>query len=157
MAVVQQFFEFPDFVERYMKKIYISALQTLYMLACAAFAGGSSAATAGSIAFNAEGRTYPGTYFTTDKRISVDIDGLTYKGYYAPNAEDSGGASSGVETGKWGRAFLFASSAQVLRCQLDAGFPKVNGQCQGTDGRSFKLKIGALNKTSSAPKRAVNK
>lgn len=140
-----------------MKKIQIPALCALCLAACSAFAGASGAAASGTATFNAEGRSYLGTYSTPDKLISVDIDGLTYKGYYASNAEDDGAASSGASSGRWGRAFLFASSAQVLRCQLDSGFPKVSGQCQGTDGRDFKLKLGAPHKTTSAPKRSAMK
>ena len=147
--------EFPEFLERSMKKIYISALNTVWFAACAAFAGVSWAATTGIATFNEAGHTYLGTYSTAGKLITVDIDGLTYRGNYASNADDSGGASTGVPSGKWGRAFMFASSAQVLRCVLDAGFPKVSGQCQGANGRNFKLKFGGLHKTTFATQRSA--
>jgi hypothetical protein len=48
-------------------------------------------------------------------------------------------ALSETKDGQWGSAFLFASSAEVLQCQLDAGFPQVKGRCQGADGRKFDL------------------
>ena len=92
-----------------------------------------------------------------EKLVSFDIDGLVYKGYYASRAEDDAGATSGISTGKWGRAFLFASSAKVLRCQLETGFPKASGQCQGADGRIFRLTAGVQQKTSTAPKRPATK
>lgn len=142
--------------KKFMKKIQLSVLSTFCLVACAVSASTSWAST-GSATFNAGGRIYSGLYSTADKLISVDIDGLIYKGHYASNAEDSGGASPGVPSGKWGRAFLFASSAQVLRCELDAGFPKFSGQCQGTDGRQFKLKLGAQHKTASTPQRSMTK
>lgn len=88
------------------------------------------------------GRTYLGNYSAADKMISVTIDGLTYKGHYASHGQDIGGNSGNVPKEGWGRAFLFASSAQVLRCQLDSEFPKVSGQCQSADGRLFQIISG---------------
>lgn len=133
-----------------MKKISISVMPVLVLTACAAFASASWAASDGVVTFFAAGQTYPGIYSTADKLIKVDIDGLVYKGHYASRVEDSAGAESRIPAGTWGRAFLFASSAKVLQCQLDAGFPKVRGQCLGSDGRKFELKIGDEKLTSAA-------
>ena len=137
-----------------MKKIQMAALHLLCLLTCAVSASASWAAS-GDTTFNTEGRSYQGLYSIANKQISVNIDGLTYKGHYASNSEDSGGASPGISSGKWGRAFLFASSAQVLKCELDAGFPTVSGQCRGTDGRLFKLNSGGQNETALAPQRPI--
>ena len=128
------------------------SLSSLVFVFDGASAGGTPlTALTGSASFSSGEQTYLGTYVTTDKSISVDIDGLKYKGNYASLAEDSAGSSSGAATGSWGRAFLFASSAKTVRCRLDAGFPKVSGQCQDAGGRHFLLKPGAAQQTAASP------
>ena len=123
-----------------MKKITPFRLLSAGLAAASAFASSALlAATTGEAIFTTENRTYVGTYSTSNKLVSVEIDGLTYKGYYASHAEDDGRAATQTPARGWGRAFLFSSSANVLRCALDTGFPKVSGQCQGSDGRSFQL------------------
>ena len=135
-----------------MKLILMISLSSLLLVSGGASAGGALlTALTGSASFSSGERTYLGTYATTDKSISVDIDGLNYKGNYASLAEDSAGSSSGAATGSWGRAFLFASSAKTLRCRLDAGFPKVSGQCQDAGGRHFLLKPGAAQQAVASP------
>ena len=135
-----------------MKNILKILLSMLVLVSGTASAGGeSSAAVTGSARFSTAERTYLGNFTTSDRSISVDIDGLTYKGNYASLAEDSAGSTPGAMPGNWGRAFLFASSAKTLRCQLDAGFPKVSGQCQDAGGRQFLLKPGAEQQTVAAP------
>ena len=137
------------------KKPLSIILRNLALVTSAIFASVSwSAASSGIATFTADGRTYLGTYSVADKRMSVDIDGAIYNGHYATNAEDSGAAGNTSQAGSWGRAFLFASSAKVLRCKLDAGFPKVSGQCEGADGRQFQLKHKAIYSTTSAPERS---
>ena len=134
------------------KNILTISLSVLIFVCSAALAGvESTAAVAGSATFSTGERTYLGNFATSDRSISVDIDGLSYKGNYASLAEDSAGSTSGAINGNWGRAFLFASSAKTLRCQLDAGFPKVSGQCQDAGGRQFLLKPGAEQQTVAAP------
>ena len=140
-----------------MKKNSVSVTLVLGLTACAAFASASWADSSGVATFFAAGQTYPGTYSTADKLIKVDIDGLVYKGHYASRAEDSAGAASEIPAGSWGRAFLFASSAKVLQCRLDAEFPKVRGQCLDSDGRNFELKLGDEKSTSSALKSFISK
>ena len=129
-----------------MKTILNLTLSTLIFAAGGASAGGdSSGAIKGFANFTAGERTYRGNYAASDKSITVDIDGLNYKGNYASLAEDNARPASETMTGSWGRAFLFASSAKTLRCQLDAGFPNVSGQCQDAGGRYFQLKPGGAN------------
>lgn len=139
------------------KIVSIPVLQALCLGVCAAFATASSAASDGIAFFSTAGHTYPGTYSTADKLVKVDIDGLAYKGHYTSRAEDTAGAASGIPAGSWGRAFLFASSAKVLQCQLDTGFPKVSGQCLGSDGRKFELNPGDEKLKSSALKSPASK
>lgn len=135
-----------------MKNILTVTFSMLVFFTGGAFADSALAtASTGTANLSTEGRTYVGTYSIADKQISVDIDGLTYRGNYATLAEDTAGSSSGARTGSWGRAFLFATSAKILNCQLDAGFPKAIGQCQGAGDRRFQLKTGALNTTVSPP------
>lgn len=102
------------------------------------------AGNAGAVAFVTDGRSYLGHYSLPDEAVSVEIDGLMYRGHYAARTEDAGalapGAANAGNTGAWGRAFLFASSAKVLQCQLATGFPQVSGQCLAADGRRFELK-----------------
>lgn len=137
-----------SYLEKFMKKhALVSTLAQSCLVACVAFAAALAssavfAETVGGASFVTEGRTYLGNYSTADKRISVHIDGLTYKGHYASHGQDMGTNFGNSPTQGWGRAFLFASSADVLRCQLDAEFPKARGQCQGADGRVFLLTSG---------------
>ena len=98
------------------------------------------AGKASPVAFVADGKVYRGEFNLADKALSVAIDGLTYRGYYAARGEDAGASAPGGATGQWGRAFLFASSAKVLQCQLKTGFPQVSGQCLDAEGRKFELK-----------------
>ena len=135
----------------------IPVLRVLYFGVCAAFATVSWAASDGVATFSVAGQTYPGTFSTADKLIKVDIDGRVYKGHYASRAEDSAVAVAGIPTGSWGRAFLFASSANVLQCQLETGFPKVRGQCLGSDGRKFELNLGDEKLTSSGLESSTSK
>jgi hypothetical protein len=94
----------------------------------------------GAAAFTTDGRTYLGQYAVADQSVSVDIDGLLYQGHYVARADDDAGLRVDTSrTGRWGRAFLFASSAQVLQCRLDAGFPQVSGKCEDAGGRQFEL------------------
>ena len=130
----------------YMKTKSLSALVTSSLAICMVFAGTAvfaetarTVATVGTATFVTDGRTYLGNYSIPNKLLSVDIDGLTYKGHYASHGQDMGGSPGNIPKEGWGRAFLFASSAQVLRCQLDSEFPKVSGQCQSADGRVFQI------------------
>lgn len=148
---MHEFVEGRSLSETPMKIFSISALCIFCLSAYAAPAGSATpTAWSGTALLTTAGHTYTGTYCLTEKLIVFDIDGLTYKGYYASHAEDGGDATSGISAGKWGRAFLFASSAKVLRCQLESGFPTVSGQCQGADGRIFRLTPGAPLKPPTA-------
>ena len=122
------------------KKFMVRSFSVLVFSACTVLLGNSWAAPDGVATFMGDGRMYSGTYSTLDRLISVDIDGVSYKGNYVSHAQDSGGSAGAGQTGKWGRAFLFASSANVLQCQLDAEFPAVSGSCQSAEGRKFQLK-----------------
>ena len=131
-----------------MKNTLLLSLSLLVLMPGGAYAGDGSLTTlTGSASFSTDERTYLGTYTSTNKSISVNIDGVNYKGYYASLAEDTTGSSSGAQVGRWGRAFLFASSASTLRCQLDTGLPKVTGKCQDAGGRNFRLTPGAAQQT----------
>ena len=134
-------------------KITLSALTLMSSLVFGAALAGDTAATAltGSASFATQDRTYVGSYSTAKKSMSVDIDGLTYKGHYASNAEDSAALSNVALTAGWGRAFLFASSAKTLQCQLDAGFPDATGQCLDAQGRVYRMNAGAFRTTLSTP------
>ncbi len=130
-----------------MNKFVESAPHVLGVLLALTLASTAMAAPqTGLASFVSEGRTYQGNYAARDQAISVNIDGLLYRGNYAAHSQDSGVVPSDAPVGKWGRAFLFASSAKVLQCQLDSGFPQVSGRCQGADGRNFDLKPGATGK-----------
>lgn len=112
------------------------------MAACFVLAGPALAdVSTGSTMFTSDRASYVGQYNAADRAISVDIDGLLYSGHYAARAAYGSAAPSGNARagGQWGRAFLMASSAKVLQCQLDAGFPQVSGLCQDSDGRKFAL------------------
>lgn len=128
-----------------MKKSFkVRCLRTAAMAACFALAGPALAdISTGSTTFTSDRASYVGRYHAADRAISVDIDGLLYRGHYAAEAAGSAHGSDTTpgdrKAGKWGRAFLMASSAKVLQCQLDAGFPQVSGLCRDSDGRKFEL------------------
>ena len=93
----------------------------------------------GVVFVGATGR-YPGRYGMAEHSIAVVIDGVAYSGHFSDTQGGAGTAANGTPlNGSWGRAFLFASSAKVLQCRLDAGFPDVNGLCHDADGRTFQL------------------
>ena len=129
-----------------MKKILGIALSTLLTLP-----GAASAGDTGLASFATQNSTYMGTYSVESKLISVDIDGLRYRGHYASNVETTPARSTEVPTGAWGRAFLFASSAQILQCQLDAGFPDASGQCLDAQGRRYVMGAGAFRTSRAMP------
>lgn len=128
-----------------MMKISFTSLACRWALAAGCFASVGSAAAAdaiasgaltGEVVFATSNQSYPGRYSPDNQALSVEIDGLLYRGHYVARADDAAPAGGGV----WGRAFLFASSASVLQCQLSAGFPQVSGVCQAADGRIFDLR-----------------
>ena len=115
---------------------------TLPLVAGSALAGPDS----GTATFTSADRTYQGQFTTAGRGLSVEIDGVLYRGHYASRSEDDGGlAASPAASGQWGRAFLFASSANILQCRLETNFPQVRGLCRAADGREFDLKMPAVN------------
>ena len=134
-----------------MKKIKDFVLRMSFFAATCGLTGlAESAPQSGVASFINESQTYKGQYTVKNQSIWVNIDGLVYRGNYAANALEVNAASGGPPVGSWGRAFLFASSAKVLQCQLDSGFPKVSGRCQSADGRTFDLKPGVAGLASRA-------
>lgn len=116
-------------------------LQALAIAGCYALAGPAlSNPETGAATFTAGDRSYTGQYTTADRALSVNIDGMHYKGHYAARSEEVNAPLAGEpKAGKWGRAFLFATSAKVLQCQMNSGFPQVSGVCQDADGRKYEL------------------
>ncbi len=115
------------------------ALAVAAVAACLWAAPALADPASGVAAFTSEGRTYLGQYSAVDQSVSVAIDGLLYRGNYVAREDDAGLKVDASRTGRWGRAFLFASSAQVLQCRLEAGFPQVSGKCEDAGGRQFEL------------------
>lgn len=132
-------------VKRFMQNL-LKAILSLHLLMTGVAMAESTAnvASSGSAIFTTGKNTYLGSFSSQNRLISVEIEGLTYTGSYASNAEDSAEPSSGAVIAKWGRAFLFASSAKTLQCKLDAGFPDASGQCVDADGRRYLMKASAL-------------
>ena len=94
----------------------------------------------GKVLFVGDHGSYVGSSGVGDKSMSVVIDGLAYRGYFSDTKSIRNSAVADTfPSGIWGRAFLFASSAKVMKCKLDTGFPKVSGSCHDADGRSFQL------------------
>lgn len=138
-------------VKTQMSNILRSALHTLVLAASWGLAGLAMAAPqSGGAAFVSEGRTYHGQYAVRNQAISVTIDGLVYRGNYMANSHKNAAAPGDAPVGRWGRAFLFATSAKVLQCQLDSGFPRVSGRCQSADGRHFDLQPAVPGKAPGA-------
>lgn len=122
-------------------------LQKIFLASALASTFAVAAQDRGTLAFVTPDTRYIGVYTLTDRVVSVDIDGVAYKGHFAEhhdsfsNGNEQQTLSSGnlKKNSSWGRAFLFASSSQVLQCQFDTGFPNVAGNCQDAQGRQFKL------------------
>ena len=132
-----------------MNKIATCAFYALILAAPLGLASlAVSAPQSGIAVFVGEGRIYRGEYAVKNQAISVNIDGLIYRGNYAANSKEDAATLGAAAVGSWGRAFLFATSAKVLQCQLDSGFPRVSGRCQSADGRNFDLKPAVPGKTS---------
>ena len=123
---------------------------SLFAMTCSLTDLAVSAPQSGFAWFIGESQTYQGQYAVKNQAMWVDIDGLVYRGNYAANSQEVNAASGGPPVGSWGRAFLFASSAKVLQCQLDSGFPSISGRCQSADGRIFELKQGTAGVASRA-------
>ena len=105
-------------------------------LACSAMASEPD-----QVLFVGDHGSYVGRYGLHDQSLAVVIDGMPYAGYFSGKDSEAGSPAeaSSPPTGHWGRAFLFASSAKVLQCTLDTGFPAVSGRCQDADGHPFTL------------------
>ena len=134
-----------------MKRMKNFALRiSLFTATCGLTGLAVSAPQSGVASFINESQTYQGHYVVKNQSIWVNIDGLVYRGNYAANSQEVNAVFGGPPGGTWGRAFLFASSAKVLQCQLDSAFPSVSGRCQSADGRIFDLRPGAAGIASRA-------
>ncbi len=125
-----------------MKSPVKSRLHSVWMLAFALMANPAFAEDSGPAVFSAGGKSYPGRFSVADRTLSVEIDGISYRGSFSETASSQNtglSVSDAPGAGLWGRAFLFASSANILQCQLDSGFPKLKGKCRSSEGREFRL------------------
>ncbi len=129
------------------KSLQLSAALTIASITLLAESTRALAVPDGGMAtFTSADRTYQGQFTTAGRALSVEIDGVLYRGHYASRSEDDGSlAASPAASGQWGRAFLFASSANILQCRLDSNFPQIKGLCRAADGREFDLKMPAGN------------
>lgn len=104
------------------------------------FATPASAQDTGIATFIAGSATYAGRYSIAEKLLSVDIDGMQYRGNFDKTiAVNDEKLTDEPASGNWGSAFLFASSAKILQCTLDSGFPGLRGSCTSADGRYFRV------------------
>ncbi|MBC7610108.1 MAG: hypothetical protein H7228_11145 [Polaromonas sp.] len=117
-----------------------SRFKPLLVLALCFLANTAIAGDSGPAIFTTEGHSYIGQYSMADATLSVAIEGMKYQGNFSQTASSQVLVSStATGAGPWGKAFLFASSAKVMQCQLDSGFPKLRGKCRNADGRDFRL------------------
>ena len=107
---------------------------------------GALAQSPGTVRWVSDSGHYMGAYSMADQAMSVTLDGSHYRGHFVQRVDGDGAAiaspAASNETeknGAWGRAFLFASSAQVIQCELTTGFPAVTGHCTNSEGRRFQL------------------
>ena len=123
-----------------MTKTSASRRHLLWALAVSALAAPAFASDSGPATFADGSQTYIGQYSISDLTLSVEIEGMKYRGNFSETGPlQDMGRSSASSTKAWGKAFLFGSSAKVLQCQLDSGFPRLKGNCRGSDGRNFRL------------------
>jgi hypothetical protein len=90
------------------------------------------------------GHVYLANFSSAENALKVVVDGVSYSGHITPHADkadygNNGNFSGPLGQGKWGRAFLFASSAKVIQCRIDSGLPELIGSCIDADGRNYKL------------------
>ena len=136
------FFHSPLCVRSLTAAAWICCLMSAPALAAPDISGNSS--STGNRGSSGSGQTYRGYYALADQALAVDIDGVQYRGHYASDPAAEGAALPDGERGKaWGSAFLFASSAKVLQCRLDRGFPQMTGQCRDAEGREFRLRAAS--------------
>lgn len=117
-----------------------------------------SAQDKGTLAFAENGIFYAGNFSMADRSVSVNINGTTYTGHFAEHtgsfSVENGqplNTNDRNSSGEWGRAFLFASSSQILQCRLNTGFPNVSGNCQDASGRQFVIASASLSATTLHP------
>ena len=123
-----------------MTKNHESRRVPLWALAFSVLVAPAFASDSGLVTFADERQTYIGQYSISDLTLSVEIEGMKYRGNFSETISlQDRGRSGATSTEPWGKAFLFGSSAKVLQCQLDSGFPRLKGNCQGSDGRKFRL------------------
>lgn len=113
-----------------------AALQSAVMILPAS---AQAANDVGDVAFVGQSQTYLGRYSVSGATLAVEIDGLVYRGTYSANADSPAPAAGNLPPGTWGNAYLFASSASVLQCQLSSAFPQASGHCLAADSRRFVL------------------
>lgn len=104
-----------------------------------ALASAAAAQDTGTAAFFAANETYHGRYSLANKSLEVTIDGTQYRGNFDSAEHTLASLPEAPVAGLWGRAFLFASSAHIIQCRLDSGFPKLSGSCLSAEGRHFRL------------------
>lgn len=120
----------------------LAARRSALAFAIACLACSAMASEPDQLLFVGDHGSYVGRYGLHDQSLAVVIDGMSYAGHFSGKDSEPGSPAeaSSPPTGRWGRAFLFASSAKVLQCTLDTGFPAVSGRCQDADGHPFTLK-----------------
>lgn len=120
-------------------------LNSLAVLAALTCATAVSAQNSGTVAFIADSATYLGRYCLFERTLSVDIDGMHYRGNFEPSVVSSAEKrNENPNAAHWGKAFLFASSAKILQCTLDSGFPSLRGSCTTAEGRRLKIEAQSI-------------
>jgi hypothetical protein len=134
--------DYTKMTDRFTSFISISGLVIIAALFMQPNRSVASEPTTGNVATG--GQVYLAEFSSSDNALKVAVDGMLYRGFLASHTVNTESAQDSnlqgpLGAGKWGRAFLFASSAKVIQCRIDSGFPELTGLCLDADGRNYKL------------------
>jgi hypothetical protein len=110
---------------------------TTVILISTLISGCASLSPVGSLRFVDKSKhVYIGEFNTFSKKISVEIDGLKYEGFFITNS----GSVGGVEySGNSGKAILNELGGNTMRCEFEYEGRHAIGNCSNSTGTSYQV------------------
>jgi hypothetical protein len=97
----------------------------------------SGCGTVGSLRFVDQSKhVYIGEFNTYSRKMSVEIDGVKYEGFFITN---SGNIGNIVYSGNSGKAILNAVSGDTMRCDFDYDEYHAIGTCLNSNGNRYQV------------------
>lgn len=116
-----------------MNKITFPILALLSIL----ISGCANLAPVGSLRFVDQAKhVYIGAFNTFSKKISVEIDGIKYEGFFITN---SGRVGDIQYSGHSGKAILNAGNGDTMRCEFEYEGHHAIGTCSSTGGNNYQV------------------